>query len=135
VCALLSLEPSLELGLVGVERVEHGGADERADRPRHSLRQVLLVDSGVGRRSLVLLRRRLRYRCGRHRRGRLRSCGGDACDPCAGWRRGECDHCAPAVRPFQDARVIMGWELRDSVLTSFGDESDFAGGINTTHFV
>jgi hypothetical protein len=61
--ALLRLELGLELGLAGVERVEHGGADERVDRPRRGLRQVFPVDSGAGRRSLVLLRRRLRYRC------------------------------------------------------------------------
>jgi hypothetical protein len=41
--ALVRLELGLELGLAGVERVEHGGADERADCPRRGLREALPV--------------------------------------------------------------------------------------------
>ena len=41
--AVLRLELGLELGLAGVERVEHGGADERADCPGGGLRQALPV--------------------------------------------------------------------------------------------
>lgn len=41
--ALVRLELGLELGLAGVERVEHGGADERADCPGGGLRQALPV--------------------------------------------------------------------------------------------
>jgi hypothetical protein len=42
------LKLGLELGLADVERVEHGGADERADCPGGGLRQALPVHPAAG---------------------------------------------------------------------------------------